>query len=166
MARPSLRTERLLLEPLGREHLEDLVALDADPEVLRFVFGRALTRDEVVDTWLPRRTDPAYDAVGLGYWVGRTAGGRFVGWWFVTPDADDPSRAEIGYRLRRDAWGTGLATEGARAVVEHALTTAGVRCLHACVHPDNAGSLGVLAKLGLRPAGTNGDGEVVYELRA
>lgn len=172
--RPTLLTERLRLEPLTAEHLEDLVALDADPEVLRFVLGRALSRDEVVETWLPRRTDPAHDARGLGYWVGRIAGtGAFAGWWFVTPDPADPGRGELGYRLPRDIWGRGYATEGCRAVLTHAFDSVGLHRVWASPAAANLASQHVLSKLGFRAAESAGpdsddldSDDLVYEITA
>lgn len=68
--RPTLTTERIRPDPLTHEHTDLLVDLDSDPEVLRFIFGRALSREEVVGTWMPRRTRPDADARSLGYWVG------------------------------------------------------------------------------------------------
>ncbi|MEV6638219.1 GNAT family N-acetyltransferase, partial [Actinoplanes sp. NPDC051470] len=48
MPQAILRTDRLLLIPLADRHLELEVRLDADPEVLRYIWGRARSRDEVV----------------------------------------------------------------------------------------------------------------------
>jgi RimJ/RimL family protein N-acetyltransferase len=176
VTRPTLTTERLRLEPLTTEHLEDLVALDADPEVLRFVFGRALTRDEVVEVWLPRRTDPVADARALGYWVG-LADGAFIGWWSLAYDASRPDTAELGYRLRREAWGRGYATEGAAALLAHAFGAVGLGSVWAEAMVVNDGSRRVLTKLGLHHVRTDHrewddplpgaeHGEAVYELRA
>ncbi|MBF4162429.1 GNAT family N-acetyltransferase [Nocardioides sp. CBS4Y-1] len=143
-----MATQRLRLEPLTREHLEDLVALDADPEVLRHIWGRALTRDEVVERWLPVRTRPDADARGLGYWAGRDLAGEFLGWWCLALD-DDPTTAELGYRLHRAAWGRGYATEGSRALLEHAFATLGLASVWAETMAVNARSRAVMEKLGL-----------------
>ena len=50
-------------------------------------------------------------------------GGRFIGWFHLRPP-DDP---ELGYRLRRDLWGRGYATEGSRALIDHAFTHGAAR---------------------------------------
>ncbi|HYH35245.1 MAG TPA: GNAT family N-acetyltransferase, partial [Nocardioides sp.] len=68
--RPTLLTDRLRLDPLTPEHTDLLVELDSDPEVLRLIFGRALSRDEVVLEHLPRRLRPEGPARGIGYWAG------------------------------------------------------------------------------------------------
>lgn len=175
--RPVLTTERLRLEPLGPEHLDDVVELDGDPEVLRLIFGRALSRDEVVETWWPRRTRPDADARGLGYWAGRDTSGRFLGWWALVVDDEDPSAAELGYRLRRTAWGEGYATEGSRALLDHAFSTVGLERVWAETMAVNGRSRRVMEKLGMRlarsyvgewehPVEGWEQGEVVYEVRA
>ena len=51
--RPVLTTARLRLEPLTAEHAEHLVALDGDAEVMRYLTGRARSREEVLEEWLP-----------------------------------------------------------------------------------------------------------------
>lgn len=155
MPRPHLSTPRLDLVPLGKEHLEDLVALDGDAEVMRYLTGRARTREEVLErmeSWLA----PELDDAGLGWWAGheRTAPDRFLGWWLLEPrdDLGDGSRkvAELGYRLQRHAWSRGLATEGGRALLLHAFDTLGMDEVVAETMAVNLGSRGVMRRLGMR----------------
>lgn len=150
MTRPTIVTERLRLEPLTTEHTEELVALDADPEVLRYIFGRALRREEVVDTWMPKRTRQDADTRGLGYWVGR-ADGAFVGWWCLGVDDHDRSAAELGYRLRRDCWGRGYASEGAAALLDHAFRVVCLQRVWGETRVANHGSRRVMERLGMAP---------------
>jgi RimJ/RimL family protein N-acetyltransferase len=157
LSRPLLSTERLRLEPLTVAHTDLLVGLDSDPEVLRFVFGRALSREEAVTTWMPRRTRPEADARGLGYWVGHDQD-EFMGWWCLGLDDEDPGAAELGYRLRRTAWGRGYATDGARALVDHAFGTVGLDRVWATTMTVNEGSRRVLTKVGLRHVRTETPG--------
>jgi RimJ/RimL family protein N-acetyltransferase len=58
-------------------------------------------------------------------------------------------RAELGYILRRDAWGRGIATTAARLVVEFAIEQLGVNRVWAVCDPDNPASIRVLQKVGL-----------------
>lgn len=149
LTRPVLTTDRLRLEPLTHDHTELLVELDSDPEVMRFLLGRASTREESL-AWMPRRTRPEADARGIGYWVGLDAEGTFLGWWCLAVDDDDPDTAELGYRLRREAWRRGYATEGSRALLAHAFETVGLPSVWAETMAVNVGSRGVMEKLGLR----------------
>ena len=55
---------------------------------------------------------------------------------------------ELGFHLRPEYWGRGLAEEAARAVIDYAFETLGLRSLFAGHHPDNAASQHVLMKLG------------------
>ncbi len=172
--RPRLTTARLSLEPLTDDHTELLVALDSDPEVLRHIFGRALSREEVLTDHLPRRLRPDGPPRGIGYWAG-FEGDAFVGWWTLAVDDEDRATAELGYRLRRDAWGRGLATEGSRALLDHAFRTLGLPYVWATTMAVNAGSRGVMTRLGMTHVRTDVEewddplpgaelGEVRYEI--
>jgi RimJ/RimL family protein N-acetyltransferase len=174
--RPTLYTERIRLEPLTADHTELLVELDSDAEVLRFIFGRALSRAEVLEQHLPRRLRPDGPPRGLGYWAGFSRDdGSYLGWWTLAVDDEDPDTAELGYRLRRDAWGRGYATEGSRAMLDHAFGTVGLTRVWGETMAVNAGSRHVMEKLGMRlvrtyvgewehPLAGADQGEVVYEI--
>jgi RimJ/RimL family protein N-acetyltransferase len=168
--RPTLDTARLTLRPLTDDDLPHLVALNGDPEVMRFITGRALTPAEVVAD-LPRLTRSER---GLGLWSGTDADG-FAGVWFLIADPDDPAAAEIGWRLPRASWGRGLAVEGARTLLEYAFETVGVQRVWAETMAVNTRSRAVMERLRMRHTGTEvrqwedpisgwEQGEVVYEL--
>ncbi|GAA3918897.1 GNAT family N-acetyltransferase [Actinoplanes auranticolor] len=156
MPQPILRTERLVLVPLADRHLEQEVELDADPEVLRYIFGRARSREEVVAAHaermaLGRKVD------GLGYWMAYRSPGEddFVGLMMLPPahgpdQPDDPAVAELGYRLLRRHWRQGLASEASRALLRHAFETVGQTRVIAQTMAVNTGSRGVMAAVGLR----------------
>lgn len=144
--RPVLTTDRLVLRPLSWDDLPELEALDADPEVMRFL-DRPRTADETRERMLSR-LDPTADAMGLGYWAGLERG-RFVGWWLLSPQG--PGLAEIGWRLHPPAWGRGLASEGAAALLEYGFATVGLERVVAETLVANLASRGVMRRIGLRP---------------
>ncbi|MEI2776781.1 MAG: GNAT family N-acetyltransferase [Tetrasphaera sp.] len=146
--KPVLQTDRLTLRPLTWDDQLELERLDADPEVMRYL-DRPRTPDQIRERFLAR-TDPSHDAMGLGYWVGLEEG-RFVGWWLLTPEG--PGVADIGWRLHRAAWGRGLASEGARAVVRHGFATVGLERIVADTMVVNHASQGVMRKIGMRHTG-------------
>lgn len=157
MPQPILRTARLSLVPLADRHLDLEVQLDADPEVLRYLYGRARTRAEVVTSHV-RRIALGRAVDGLGYWMAFEHGypaGAFVGL-MMLPPADgleasgDPAQAELGYRLVRRFWRQGLASEASGALLRHAFETAGQHRVIAQTMAVNAGSRGVLEAVGLR----------------
>jgi RimJ/RimL family protein N-acetyltransferase len=176
---PTLRTERLVLEPLADRHFEDEVALDADQEVLRYLYARPRTREEVRASH-ERRLAAARDE-GLGFWAAFLAS-DFVGLmmlpaWHVAGTSPRPvfREAELGYRLVRRHWRRGLATEASRALLAHAFGAAGVSRVVAQTMAVNSGSRRVMEALGMRhvrtffpgwddPLPGSEAGEVEYEL--
>ena len=62
---------------------------------------------------------------------------------------DDPGVADLGYRLLRRYWRQGLATEAARALLQHAFLTVGVRRVIAQTMAVNAASRGVMTAVGM-----------------
>ncbi len=135
----ALTTERLRLLPVSEADLPFLVELDGDPEVMRHLIGRARTPAEAREFWRPRIPGPQ--------WIGHLDG-RPVGWWALWPR--EGGIAELGYRLARHAWRQGLATEGARAVVDEAFADPAVQVVRAETMVANAGSRGVMLRLGMR----------------
>lgn len=147
-----LQTERLNLVRITDAHLDDLVALDADPEVMRFISGGvANSRQLYLDELLPRMR--AYEDQPYGF-AAAYAAEDFVGWFHLRPSVADPEILELGYRLRRQAWGRGLATEGGRALVRYAFEELGQSAVDACADPSNAGSIRVMEKCGMTRVGT------------
>jgi RimJ/RimL family protein N-acetyltransferase len=124
------------------------VALDGDAEVMRYLTGRARARAEAREEGRPMMSRDAGADGRLGYWAGRPEAG-FVGWWCLTPAPDDPGDAELGYRLRRDAWGHGNATEGALALQAHGFDTDGLEHVWAQPMAVNRASRAVMGRVGL-----------------
>jgi RimJ/RimL family protein N-acetyltransferase len=154
MPQPILRTPRLLLVPLDDRHLDLEAELDADPEVLRYITGRARTRDEVAGSHAQRMALAA-KVDGLGYWITYGADGDFVGLMMLPPangpdQPGDPSIAELGYRLLRRHWRRGFASEASRVLLRHAFETVGQRKVIAQTMAVNAGSRGVMEAVGMR----------------
>jgi RimJ/RimL family protein N-acetyltransferase len=143
---PDLRTDRLLLTPVTDQHTDLLVELNSDPEVMAYIRGRAASRDETLAEWRQRLEHQSDPARGLGYWAG-FEGGTFAGWWSASSFDGRPEVAGIGYRLRTESWGRGLATEGARAMVSQAFATPGIERVFASTMAINTGSRRVLEKL-------------------
>jgi RimJ/RimL family protein N-acetyltransferase len=144
---PRLATGRLRLEPVTLDHLPLLEQLNADAEVMRFILGRAATAAETRAEWVRRLDDQSDPGRGLGYWAG-FADGRFAGWWSASSFQTDRGVAGLGYRLARDAWGRGLATEGARRMVDQAFACADVGRVVASTMAVNLRSRAVLEKAG------------------
>jgi RimJ/RimL family protein N-acetyltransferase len=147
-----LETDRLILRRFTDADVDLLFELDSDLEVMRFVDGGKTTpRDLIQNTILPRflryyDLDDKY-----GFWaVVKKSSGAFLGWFHFRPLADaGPDEVELGYRLRKDAWGQGYGTEGSRALIHRGFTEFGVQRVVASSAADNVASWRVMEKSGL-----------------
>ncbi len=152
-----LETERLRLRPFTPDDVEHLLELDGDPEVMRYINGgRPTSREDVENVILPRILS-FYDRFdSYGYWAAEEKStGEFVGWFALHPNDDGPTgELELGYRLRRAAWGKGYATEGSRALVDKAFRELGAERVRAETMTVNTASRRVMEKAGLRYART------------
>lgn len=93
-----------------------------------------------------------------------TATGDVVGSVALGIDSRAHRRVELGYILRRDAWGRGLATEAARLAVDFAFDKLGANRVWAVCDPDNPASVRVLQKLGMKEEGHLRDDLLVHGL--
>jgi RimJ/RimL family protein N-acetyltransferase len=150
-----LETARLRLRRFVADDLDRLVELDSDPEVMRYItFGQPSGRAEYENEILPRWLDMYGRTPLLGYWAAEHRGsGEFLGWFHLRPDRIDTEHQELGYRLRRSAWGRGYATEGGRALVAHGFGPVGADSISGRTLVGNLASRRVLQKCGLRLAG-------------
>jgi RimJ/RimL family protein N-acetyltransferase len=148
-----LETERLTLRRFTMADAGDLVSLDADPDVMRFVTGGIPTSREEIDTeFLPAFLGYYQRYEGFGFWAAiEKATGEFLGWFHFRPREDAaPGEVELGYRLRKSAWGKGYATEGSRALIRKGFTKYGVQRVTAETMAVNQGSRRVMEKAGLK----------------
>ncbi|MEW2383901.1 GNAT family N-acetyltransferase [Micromonospora sp. NPDC047707] len=145
MPTPVLHTDRLLLEPYRPDDAEDFVTLFTDPEVGRFMgdgpldaeeagalFGRVFSKvyaNDLFDVWAVRR------------------GGSYIGHAEIKR-TDQVDGHEIVYALAQPAWGGGLGTELARALVRYGFDTLALPVVYATVADANHASLALLGKIG------------------
>lgn len=147
------RTERLRLREFTADDVDLLVDLDSDPEVMHFVTGGLPTpRSEVEHEVLPAFLAYHARGDGFGFWVAEEATtGEPLGWFHLRPSPGVPGAdPELGYRLRRSAWGRGLATEGSVALVRAAFTDLGAARVVAETMAVHVASRRVMEKAGLR----------------
>jgi RimJ/RimL family protein N-acetyltransferase len=162
-----LTSDRFVLRLTSSEDVDLLLELDGDPEVMRYLTGgKPSTRSEVIDTI--ERT--------LGCrWVMHTSAGEFLGWVGLEPAGDHV--LDIGWRLRRAAWGKGYATEAARELLRLAFVERGAHRVIAQTMAVNARSRAVMERLGMThvrtfhlewddPIPGTEEGEVEYAITA
>jgi len=163
----SLRTARMRLDPLTLKHVELLMDLDGDPEVMRYINGgKASSREEVTSAIRAH----------LGYrWAAFTEDADdFIGWFSMRPAGE---RAyDLGYRLRRVYWNRGLATEGSGVLIDLAFRKLDAVRVRADTMTVNQRSRRVMERCGLRyvrtfhlqwdePIDGTDLGDVEYEIR-
>jgi len=147
-----LETDRLLLRRFTVDDLDDLVALDSDPAVMRYLTdGIPTPREEIETDHLPTFLSYYERGDRWGFWAAvHRASGSFLGWFHLRPgDGDADDEPELGYRLVSSAWDCGYATEGSKALIDKAFSQLGARRVHAETMVVHTASRRVLEKAGL-----------------
>jgi RimJ/RimL family protein N-acetyltransferase len=146
-----LHTERLRLRPRTLDDVDANVAMDLDLQVHRYIFSQAPEPGR----WRARiaaQITSGWPSTG-GLWaVERQSEPGFLGWCGLFP-LNHSGLIEIGYRYVRAAWGQGIGSEAARAVLDHGFRALALDPIVAVAHPDNRASQRVLEKIGLLGAG-------------
>lgn len=143
----TIETERLLLRPVAKGDLDEVVRLHEDPEVARFM---GTPDRDWLEEWV-EGSDGEWAELGYGRmalldrvtgeFLGRTGLKRW-------PQFEE---TEVGWALRPEARGRGLATEAALAVLAWAFERFDLPYVTAMIRPDNTPSLAVAKRLGLMP---------------
>jgi RimJ/RimL family protein N-acetyltransferase len=150
LAIPTLETERLRLRPFRRSDVEDYAALNADPEVLRYLGGGGPTWDRGRSWRHLAFLMGHWQLGGAGMWVVEHRETRsFVGTvGFAAPEGWPGF--ELAWILARRWWGQGFATEGARKALAYAFDTLEKDRVISLIHPDNRASIRVAERIGER----------------
>ena len=145
-----MKTERLLLRQWREQDKVLFAALNADPLVMRY-FASTQSRDQSdrsIAVWAEE-----LDERGWSNWaVEKLIDGRFVGFVGLTiPRRSLPFMpcVEIGYRLAREHWGNGFATEAGREVLRFAFESLGLPDVVSFTSKLNLPSQAVMQRLGM-----------------
>jgi RimJ/RimL family protein N-acetyltransferase len=153
---PALRSERLLLRRWRAEDIEPFAAINADPEVMEH-FPAPLSRAE--SEALIARIEQSFETRGYGLWAvegaagpdrGRLAG--FTGLNAVPAAMPFAPAVEVGWRLGREFWGRGFASEAATAALAFGFGTLGLDSIVSFTAKANERSQRVMLRIGMRPA--------------
>ncbi len=146
-----LETPRLWLRRWRPEDLEPFAALNADPDVMKH-FPSLLSREDTAAA--VGRVKKHFEDLGYGFWAVEAPGqAPFIGFiGLAVPAFEAPFTpcVEIGWRLARDWWGQGLATEGARAALAFGFERLSLPEIVSFTVPGNTRSRRVMEKLGMR----------------
>jgi len=151
---PILTTDRLVLRPWRDSDLEPFAALNADPAVMEH-FPATLSRGETATMMARARRFMAEH--GFGWWAAEVPGEApfigFIGLWVPSFAAHflPPGKlvVEVGWRLARDHWGRGYATEGARECMRFGFEDLGLEEIVSFTTTTNLRSQAVMQRLGM-----------------
>jgi RimJ/RimL family protein N-acetyltransferase len=145
-----LETPRLALRHLVTEDLDALYALYRDLEVRQYFPDGTRTREETkqeLDWFL--RGHPKYPELGLWATVDRSSG-AFLGRCGLLPwEIEGQHEVELAFLIDKCRWGEGLATEAAKAIVDHARDVLRLQRLICLITPGNSASVRVAQKVGM-----------------
>lgn len=145
-----LETQRLLLRQWQESDYPDFARMSADAETMRY-FPSVLTDEQSRD--IADRCRELIDQRGWGFWAAEVkATNEFAGFIGLhVPSAELPCSpcVEIGWRLARDYWGKGLATEGAQAALDFAFHELSLPEVVAFTALSNKRSEKVMQRLGM-----------------
>lgn len=147
---PTIETERLLLRRWRSEDLPRFRRINADSRVMEFMPG--LLAAEESDRFV-ERIEAHFDRHGFGLFSAELKAEQacigYVGLMTTPFDAHFTPAVEIGWRLDAEYWNRGLATEGARAVLQYAFDQLALEAIVSFTVHANAGSRRVMHKLGM-----------------
>ncbi|MFC5499070.1 GNAT family N-acetyltransferase [Caenimonas terrae] len=144
----AILTPRLTVRPVAGADLDDLLEVNGDDAVTRFLPYKTWQSAEDGRAWLARME--ALDATGTSRQlvIERNADGKVVGTVLLFRFDEGSARLELGYVVGRAHWRQGYAAEALLAVCGHAFGQLAVRRIEAEVNPGNAASNALLQSLG------------------
>jgi RimJ/RimL family protein N-acetyltransferase len=144
-----LETERLIIRPWEADDRAAFAAMMSNAEVTQYLHAGLPYSEAEVDEWFARQARQlAEHDLCMGALVEKSTG-NLAGIAGTQP-LGTTEDLEIGWILRRDAWGRGYATEAGQAAMRYVLTTLGRPRVVAIIDPDNEPSKRVAARLGMK----------------
>ena len=151
----TIQTNRLGLRNWRPSDFEPFAEMNADPEVMRF-FPRTYNKEESIAG--AQRFMANFEKFGYTYFaVDTLADGQFIGFiglLYQTYESHFTPCTDIGWRLRKAAWGKGYATEGAKACLQFGFEEIGLAKIYAVATMLNLPSINVMKKIGMKKDST------------
>jgi len=149
-----IRTERLLMRRWRDSDRAPFAELNGDPETMQFFPS---TMDRAASDGFVHRIEARFDLQGYGLWaLELTATGEFIGYTGLHPMPEGVPGAggmEVGWRLRKQFWHHGYATEAARAAVNVGFNGAGLAEIWSMTAILNEPSQAVMRRIGMSEHG-------------
>ena len=149
-----LETERLTIAPFTDDDARDFYNVVNNPEVLRYIPEGQVTFEKFMETFqrlLERyKTNTPDNITRFSLAVKEKDTGRLAGWAGLGQLDINPEEIEIYYGMGRESWGRGFATEAAGELLRYGFENLNLERIVAIVLPDNAASIRVVEKIGLK----------------
>lgn len=142
-------TPRLLLRQFTEQDASLILQLNSDPDIVKYVHEAVLTTEQQARHILIKTILPQYKK-NLGRWATYLKNNNeFIGWCGLKyrPELDE---IDLGYRLKKSAWGKGYATEAAKHTLDHGFSNLELNIITGRAHIENIASIKVLQKIGMR----------------
>ncbi len=148
-----LTTARLRLEPFDDNHFEGLFRMNSEPEVMRYITGKPDTPEDTLA--MIERIKARWSELGYSWWsFFELDSDEIIGAGCIQHlGRDIANPLEIGWRLRKDKWNLGYASEAAKAMAAFAFDRLNAPSLYAVCHQENLASAHVMKKLGMQYRG-------------
>lgn len=149
-----LQSQRLKLRPVAERDLQDLLEINGDPEVTRFLpYATWQSLDDGAG-WLKRMDALAATGTGQQLVLVRKTDSKVVGTLLLFRFDEPSGRVELGFVLGRHWWRQGLMAEAVESVCAHVFSAMSLRRVEAEVNPANAASNQLLKRAGFTHEGT------------
>lgn len=142
----TIETKRLLIRPVVPADAEAIFRWASDPLVTKYMVYTTHPDVEYTRAWLESRDIEDENSYDLGFTLKET--GELIGMGGLEYDADTDEWV-VGYNLRRDVWGKGIATEAVKAIIDYVRSHRKVRRIRGRFVVENTRSQHVIEKLGM-----------------
>ena len=145
-----LTTKRIFLGKFATDDVDLLFQLNNDIEVMKYITpGMKMNLSEVKNKSMPRILKSYNHGPEFGIWPAYlTETNDYIGWFQYEPDYEILNAVEIGWRIKRQYWGNGYATEVAKVLVKRGLDMGKSIVARAMI--DNKASIKVMKNAGLK----------------
>ena len=145
-----LETQRLLLREIRPSDFDDLLRMNSDPDIMKYVGDGSVRNDEEMLQEFNMLMSNYARKTGLGILAAELKNSHvFVGAIGLVY-YENTTEIEIGYRFLKEHWNKGYATEASLALLQYGFETLGLQKIVASAFVDNSGSTRVMEKIGMR----------------
>lgn len=149
MELPTLESRRLDLRGISKADIDFIYEINSDPEVVKYVFKKPQTFEEAEASLDGYLSFSEKYQLPIGVWVGFDVETFAAVGIFFIKKLDETGEIEVGYRLAKEHWNKGYATEGSKRLLEYVWNDLEITRVVGVTHPENIASSHVLQKLGL-----------------